>query len=186
MKSPVSWVRLGSAVAPVLALCSCLSVPPEIIQLHEKEALLAAELNRTQVALIDGFVDERLRQFEAFYFSKYAPRYLENWKAEFARVNKRAFNEASDFGQLHPDLVAEYLDKIKPIEKMRAELKAAVNEAYSQYHQSYTATHAWLQSAKKLNDGQRGMINRIAARAHPSLSLDAIEEKITELQNSLK
>ncbi len=168
-----------------LGLFGCVNVPSEVVQLHAKESTIANELQRTHLALIDGYIDQRLLDFEKFYFATYGPKYVTNWKATFKERRGRDYDEARDFATLHEDLIAEYLAKTTPVEKMRADLKAAVIAAHGQFGQSHDAVHAWLLSAKKLSDTEKALTNKLLGAANPSLSLEAIDAKISEIQNLL-
>ncbi len=178
-------ILLGACTLAILAFSGCISVPSEIVQLHQKEMDIANELQRTHLALVDSYVDERLLVFEDFYFNEYGPKYLANWKAAFKSVKGREYDETTDFGTLHPDLVVEYQEKTKPIEDLRAQLKDSVKAAYAQFQQSHAGTHAWLLSAKKLDKQRRASTNRLLAAVKPDLSLESIDRKIAEIQNQL-
>lgn len=168
-----------------LVLSGCVTIPPEVVQLHERESTIAKELHRTHLALIDGYVDQRLAKFEDFYFATYSPKFVANWKAAFKAGENRDYDEAKDFALLHQDLIAEYQDKTAPVEKMRTDLKLAVIEAFAQFTQSHGAVHAWLLSAKKLSDTEKALTNKLLGAVDPKLSLEAIDGKITEIQNLL-
>jgi hypothetical protein len=168
-----------------LAWSGCVRVPAEVVQLHAKEITIVGELRRTHLALVDSYVDVRLAGFEEFYFKTYGPEFLTNWKAEFKRVKGRDYDEAKDFALLHQDLVATYQDKIKPIEALRTELKEAILAAYAQHKQSHEAVQAWLLSAKKLNDTERALTNKLLGAIDPKLSLEAVDRKIDELRTQL-
>jgi hypothetical protein len=181
-----------SALAPrvllasfALALAGCVQVPPEVIKLHEKEAEITRELKRTHLALVDSYVNERLLALEKFYFGTYGPAYLKTWKQEFKRQKGRDYDEAQDFAILHEDLIAEYQDKTRPIETLRADLKAAVTKAYDQFGQAHGTVGAWLASTKKLSDTQRTLTNQLLQGIDPKLSLESIDQKIASLQTEL-
>lgn len=183
-------MKKSSLVAALLALlglglAGCVHVPTEVVQLHAKEKEIVTELQRTHLALIDGYVDQRLAAFEKFYFGTYGPRYVANWKSTLKEKSGRDYDEAKDFPVLHEDLVAEYLKKSAPIEQTRAELKAAVRESYAQLAQSQAAVQAWLLSAKKLSDTERALTNKLLAQVNPALSLEAIDRKIADAQAAL-
>ena len=174
----------------MVLLCSglpgCVNVPGEVVELHEKQKAIAEELKRTHLALVDGYVDQRLAKFHVFYFSTYGPRYLVNWKSGFKVKFERDYDEAKDFPQLHQDLLAGYFILIEPIELMRTDLKAAIDESYTQFSRSHDEVHSWLLSAKRLSDTERALLNKFLAKVNPTLSLNAIDEKVDEIQAKLE
>jgi hypothetical protein len=173
------------AVAMALALGGCTTIPHEVIRLHEKEAEIVSELQRTHLALVDSYVDQRLSQFEAFYFTQYGPKFFDNWKAGFARTYEREYDPAKDFNLLHQDLVAEYLETVKPVEELRLKLRSAIQEAYSQFFEAQGVVQAWLVSARKWNETQRTLTNKLLGSIDSSLSLETIDQEIKRIETRL-
>src|SRR5690606_3414125 len=66
-----------------LFLLGCASAPPEVRQLHQKEAEIIGAMQKSHFALVDAFMDQKVLEFETFYFAEYGPAYLQNWKANF-------------------------------------------------------------------------------------------------------
>lgn len=173
---------LLTALAWGLLLAGCVSAPHEVVSLHEKQTALMQELQRTHLAMVDAYIDQRLKNFETFYFSEYGPVYRKNWEAAFKDKFGREYNPESDFQLLYNDLVAEYQYTVEPITKMQRDLREAIAMAHDQAAQAHDAIGGWIRSVERLNRSQRDAANKLLKAIDPSLSLDKIDQAIETLK----
>ena len=174
-------------LALLLACCcgGCISTPPEVIKLHAREATLIGDLERSHLALLDAYIEEKLANFETFYFQTYGPRFRENWIEAFMEEHGRSYDEARDFPLLYNDLVAEYQEQVEPIQRLRRELAAAVGAAYADVAVAHGVTGDWIESVQRLSGSQRRTADTVLSAASPSLTVGAIEDEISELRRRL-
>jgi hypothetical protein len=163
----------------------CVSTPPEVIKLHAKQAMLLNELERSHLALLEAYIEEKLESFERFYFETYGPRYRANWLAAFEQQHGRPYDEERDFPLLYNDLVAEYQERIEPIQSLRRELTAAVRAAYADMAVAHSVTGDWIESVQSLSGSQRRTADTVLGAVNPSLSVEAIDEQIDRLRRLL-
>lgn len=172
-------------VAWSFLLAGCVSAPHEVVRLHEKQTILMQDLQRTHLAMIDAYIDQRLKNFEAFYFAEYGPVFRKNWEASFRSVTGRQYDPETDFRLFYNDLVAEYQVNVEPITKMRRDLRDAVSTAYAQTSQAHDAIGGWIRSVEGLNQSQRETANKLLGAIAPSLSLDQIDQAIEQLKGDI-
>lgn len=158
-----------------LLMAGCVSVPPQVAQTHQKELEIIQELQKTHLALVDAYVDQKRAEFETFYFQEYGPAYYKNWMEAFKESTGRAFDPTKDFPLLYNDLVAEYLDVSAPIEKIRSELRAAIEAEYGNALTAHEAVGEWMENLKTLTDAQRAAVDSVLSGAHEGLSLDKVD-----------
>ena len=164
----------------LFSLYGCVSVPPQVAKVHQKELDIIQNLRQSHIGLVDSYVDEKLLNFEEFFFNDYGPAYLKNWQKAFKTTYNRNYDPNKDFPLLYNDLVAEYQELTSPIEKIRYDLKAAINTEYSNAIDTHRAVSRWLDSLEKLNKAQQGAIDDLLAGIKPGLSLDSIDKAIEE------
>lgn len=162
------------------------SVPTEISVLHEKQQEIMESLQKSHLAMIDSYVDQKIVLFEEFFFKEYAAAYLSHWKGDFKTLHNRDYDEARDFPLLYNDLVAEYLDEVAPIEDVRAELRDAINREYRHAFEAHRSTSRWLSSLEKLNSSQRAAVNSLLDSIKPGLSLDSIDAAVEKATGEVK
>lgn len=167
-----------------LMFAGCASVPPQVAQTHQKELEIIQELQKTHLAMVDVYVDQKQAEFETFYFQEYGPAYYKNWLESFAQKNGRNYEPAKDFPLLYNDLTAEYLDTIKPIEQIRSDLKDSVNTEYSNAFAAHEAVGKWLENLKKLTEAQSTAADSILSGVRPGLSLDKVDVAIKTARNT--
>src|SRR5690349_1525990 len=119
------WISLVS-----LFLAGCVSAPHEVVKLHDKEGQIMQELQRTHLAMIDAYVDEKVKMFEDFYFKQYGPVYRRNWESNFQKINGRPYDTDKDFALMYSDLVASYQLEIEPLNKLQSELRERILKAH--------------------------------------------------------
>lgn len=161
-----------------LLLAGCVSVPPQVVLTHQKEQEIVENLRVSHLAMVDAYVDQKLVEFETFYFQEYGPAYHEYWLESFEETKGREFDQTKDFSLLYNDLVAEYLDVSAPIEQIRSNLKTSIQTEYGNALQAHEAVNEWLESLKKLTDAQRNAADSILSGAHEGLSLDKVDEAV--------
>lgn len=176
---------LSFAAVVSAAAGGCISTPPEVIKLHAKESTLIGELERSHLALLDAYVEEKLANFETFYFQTYGPRFRERWTEAFMLEHGRSYDEARDFPLLYNDLVAEYQERVEPIERLHRELGASVRAAYADVAVAHGVTADWIESVQRLSGSQRRTADTVLSAAGPSLSVGAIEDQIEEIRRRL-
>ena len=176
------FIRIFMAVSLMFlfGLYSCVSVPPEVTKTHQKELEIIESLRTSHMAMVDSYVNEKLLNFEQFFFKEYGPAYLKNWQEAFNTLYNRKYDPNKDFPLLYNDLVVEYQELTAPIEQIREELKTAIATEYSNAFAAHQAVGHWLDSLEKLNKAQRSAINNLLAGIKPGLSLDSIDKAIEE------
>lgn len=160
------------------AACGCVSVPPQVAKTHQKELEILQSLEKTHLAMVDSFIDQKLHEFEHFFFHKYGPVFFNNWVAAFQKLNGRAYDQAKDFPTLYSDLVAEYQTESAPIETVRVQLREAISAEYRNAVLAHKAVGGWLDSLEKLNAAQRQTMDDLLGAIQPGLSLDSIDKAI--------
>jgi hypothetical protein len=168
-----------------LLLAGCVSVPPQVVLTHQKEKEIVENLRISHLAMVDAYVDQKLAEFETFYFQEYGPAYHEYWLESFPTVKGREFDQAKDFSLLYSDLVAEYLDVSAPIEEIRTGLKTSIQTEYGNALQAHEAISDWLESLQKLTDAQRDAADSILSGAHEGLSLDKVDEAVASARETV-
>jgi len=171
-------MRLLIAGAMVISSLACASVPPEIVVAHEKEHDTLAALRLSHLEMIDGFVSEKLEIFDEFYFSQYAPAYAATWRRRFQEAQGRPYDEARDAKQFFGDVVAEYQERVAPIEDVRARLRAAVEQEYANALAIHDAVGRWISSLEKLNTSQRASVDQLIQSVKPGWDLKQVEEAV--------
>lgn len=169
-----------------LFMLGCASVPPQVAQTHQKELEIIQELQKTHLAMVDAYVDQKLAEFETFYFQEYGPAYYKNWMESFKETNGREYDQAKDFPRFYEDLTAEYLEVVEPLNQMRSNLKAAIETEYGNALAAHEAVGNWLESLKTLTDAQRAAVDSILSAAKPGLSLNAIDEGFNTAKEAAK
>jgi hypothetical protein len=169
-----------------LIMAGCVSVPPQVVQTHQKELEIIQELQKSHLALAEAYMDQKLAEFEAFYFQEYGPAYRENWMASFKESRGRDYDPEQDFALFYEDLTAEYLEVVEPLNQMRADLKAAVETEYGNALAAHETVGNWLDSLKTLTDAQRMAVDSLLSAAKPGLSLNAIDSGFNEAKDAAK
>jgi hypothetical protein len=174
-----------SLVLSVL-IFGCASVPPQIAQTHQKELEIIQSLEKSHKAMVDAYVDQKIMNFESFYFDTYGQAYLKNWKRIFKEVKGRDYNENQDFKILYNDLVAEYLEDVAPIEDVRQELHNAIAREYRHAIEAHRAVGRWINSLERLNETNKEAINNLLGSIKPGLSLDLIDEALKNAKRKVE
>lgn len=174
------------AVLLFVSLVGCASVPPEVAQLHQKEKEIIASLQKSHLAIVDRYIDKRIREFEHFYFEKYVPMYKANWHKVSQEKNKQPNDDKKDFPTLDKDMVAEYQKISAPLKKMRADLRKAITTKYRNVLTAHKAIGDWLSSVEKLTATQKQGINKLLGVLKPGLSLEKIDEVIDKAKKDLE
>jgi hypothetical protein len=169
-----------------IMLFGCASVPPQVFKTHEKELEIIESLQSSHMAMIDAYVDQKLQNFESFFFKEYGPVYLSNWIESFKTLKNRVYDPNQDFPLLFQDLVAEYQAESEPIEKIRFDLKVAIQAEYSNAIYAHNTVGRWLENLEDLNESQRKAIDSLLASIKPGLSLDSIDQIITTAQKNIE
>lgn len=138
------------------------------------------------MAMVDAYVDQKVRSFESFFFKEYGSAYLKKWKDAFKAVYGRDYEENRDFNQLYSDLVAEYQSEAAPIEKIRTELRNAISREYSQALAAHEAVGGWINNVEKLNSSQREAMNRLLGTIKPGLSLDSVDKAVNDAKKKVQ
>jgi len=167
-------------------LFGCASVPPQVVKTHQKELEIIESLQSSHVAMVDAYVDQKLQNFENFFFKEYGPVYFSHWIESFKTLKNRDYDPSQDFPLLFEDLVAEYQAESKPIEKIRFDLKVAIQAEYSNAIDAHNTVGRWLENLKELNESQRKAIDSLLAAIKPGLSLDSIDQTITTAQENVE
>ena len=173
-------LRWSSIVIIILLLYSCASVPAQIAKLHQKESEIIASLQKSHIAMVDAYVDQKILAFESFFFKEYGPSYLKHWQENFKAVYGRDYDESRDFNLLYSDLVAEYQVEVAPIEQIRSDLKEAILREYRHLAAAHEAVDGWINSVEKLNSAQREAFDNLLGAIKPGLSLDSVDKAINE------
>ncbi len=161
-------------------IIGCASIPPEIAQAHQKELDIIQSLQKSHLAMVDSFINERLDFFDEFYFNRYGPALMKNWKEEFKNQNGRDYNPEKDFSIFYSDLVIEYEESIEPIEKLRTDLNYSINTEYNNVILIHKTNDRWLKSIYSLQTQNKAVINNILNSISPGLSVDKIDEEINK------
>lgn len=170
----------------LLLLSSCVSVPPQIANLHQKEFEIINSLQQSHVAMVDSYVDQKILAFESFFFNEYGSKYLKHWRENFKAVYGRDYEESRDFNILYSDLVAEYQAEVVPIENIRSDLKDAVLREYRHALAAHGAVGSWINSIEKLNSAQREAFNHLLGSIKPGLSLGSVDKAINKAIEKVK
>lgn len=184
---------VGIVTIYALTLFGCASVPPQVAKTYQRELEIIESLRSAHLEMVDSFIDQKLENFERFFFNTYGPVFLNNWIAGFKTLNSRDYDQSRDFPVLYNDLVAEYQTESAPIEKIRTELREAIKREYRNAVEAHKAVGRWIDSLEKLNKAQRKSLDSLLEAIKPGLSLASIdqaietakknvERKITELQ----
>ena len=128
--------------------------------------------------MVDGYMANKVREFEDFFFAEYGPVYRVNWMKNFEAVQGYAYSSENDFGLFYNDLVAEYQELVEPIHRVGEELRASVESSYRNALDAHEATGAWLAAHQELTSIQRQTVEDLLSMAVPGLSLDRIDEVI--------
>lgn len=158
-----------------IGLGACTSIPGELATLHSKEREVIENLRISHLAMIDAFVDQKLSNFESFYFKEYGPAFRDNWFESFAENKGRAYDPERDFDLLYNDLVVEYQEAAAPIEETRRQLHESFEAEYKNALQAHDTIGRWHASLKKLNDSQRSAANELLGLLNADLSLEVLE-----------
>lgn len=180
--------RSARAALPILLaviITGCVSAPPQVVLLHDKEAEMLKELRRTHLAMVDAFMDKKVEAFDAFYFNEFAVKFRKNWETNFVARMGRPYDPDKDFATFSNDLVASYLTNVEPLNKVRADLREQVTGAHDQVAQAHQSVGAWIHSVEKLTSSQRDAANELLAAISPSLSLEKIEDRIDQVTTNL-
>ena len=113
-----------------ISLFGCVSVPPQIAKTHQKELEIIQALRSAHLAMVDSYIDQKLQNFENFFFDDYGPVFLNHWITDFKTLNNRDYDADKDFPVLYNDLVAEYQAESEPIEKARSQLRQAIEREH--------------------------------------------------------
>ncbi|MHB1051333.1 MAG: hypothetical protein ACYC09_14740 [Bacteroidota bacterium] len=156
----------------------CVSAPPQIIQLHQKELEVIQSVQNSHLAMVDAYVDQKILVFENFYFREYGPSFLKHWRKHFKDTYGRDYDEDRDFHALYNDLVAEYQSEVAPIETIRKELRDAISGEYRNIFAAHEAVNGWIKSVEKLSTSHKESIDLLLGSIKSGLSLDSVDEAI--------
>lgn len=192
-KAKDCWERQGLilltavfGVVYMLLAASCASVPPQVAKTHQKELEIIESLQSSHLAMVDAYVDQKLQNFEHFFFFEYGPVYFNHWIKVFKDLHNRDYDPSRDFPNLYNDLVAEYQAESAPIEEIRVELREAIATEYRNAKDAHKAVGRWIDSMEKLNASQRQAFDSLLAGIKPGLSLDAIEQAVEAAKEMVK
>ncbi|MCZ7556152.1 MAG: hypothetical protein M5R41_07115 [Bacteroidia bacterium] len=179
--------KFGVALLVLLvATVGCVSVPPEVARTHQKQAEIIKSLENSHLAMVNSFIDQKLQNFEHFFFHEYGPVFLSNWINAFEELNGRPYDKDKDFPTLYNDLVAEYQAESAPIEAIRVQLRGAIEAEYRNALSAHRAIGGWLDSLEKLNVAQRQAINDLLSAIKPGLSLEAVDGAVKTAKENIK
>lgn len=182
-----SRISVGLCIFVVLAVTGgCVSVPPQVATIHQKELEILQSLEKAHLAMVDSFIDQKIQNFEDFFFQEYGPVFLEHWMGAFQTLNGRPYDAAKDFPTLYNDLVAEYQAESAPIEEARRQLHIAIAAEYRNAISAHKAVAAWINNLEKLNAAQRQAIDDLLGSLKPGLSLDSIDNDIKTAKESVE
>jgi hypothetical protein len=176
LRRSVARIAVGTICA--LLLIGCVSVPPQIAKTHQKELEIIRSLQSSHLAMVDAYVDQKIQNFEHFFFHRYGPVFLSHWIDSFKTVNNRDYDPSKDFPVLYNDLVAEYQAESAPIEDIRVQLREAIATQYRNGIAAHNAVGGWIDSLEKLNAAQRQAIDSLLAAIKPGLSLDSVDQAV--------
>lgn len=179
-------MQVATLLMILVMLSGCASVPPQVAKTHQKELEIIESLQSTYMAMVDAYVDQKLQNFEQFFFYEYGPVFLSHWKESFKILTNRDYDPSRDFPKLYNDLVAEYQAESEPIEKIRFELKKAIDTEFRNAIEAHKTVGRWLDSYKKLNDAQRAAFDSLLTSMKPGLSLDSIDSAIETAKNNVE
>jgi hypothetical protein len=182
----VRGIRIAVTMACLAGVLGCASVPPQVAQIHMKEREILDSLQKSHLAMVDAFVDERIQRFETVFFKDYGPAYLNNWRAHFKDRHGRDYDEKKDFKLLYSDLVAEYQAEVAPIEAMRKKLRGAIATEYRNALQAHDTVDAWLDSMEKLSTAQKQTLDRFLGSLKSGLSTDDVEKAVDKAIANVK
>ena len=178
--------RIILTLVLTVLLSGCASVPPQVARTHQKELEIIESLQSSHLAMVDAYLDQKLQNFEDFFFNKYGPVYLNHWIESFKTINNRDYDLSKDFPVLYNDLVAEYQAESEPIEMIRYDLKAAITTEYRNAIEAHKAVGRWLDNLEKLNDSQRKAIDSLLVAIRPGLSLNAIDQAVKTAKENVE
>ena len=168
-----------------ISLAGCLSVPPEVVRLHQQEQQIIQNLRVSHLALADAYMDKRLEEFECFFFHEYGPVFFEKWSENFKAKKGRPYDPEKDFGLLYNDLIAVYQTESTPIAEMRTQLRDSIAVEYQNTLDAHQALGEWLEALKKLSDAQRQAIDQVLDSFQPGLSLAKFDKKVDDVTKKL-
>lgn len=183
---PFVGIILAASLVCLTSLSGCASVPPQVDKTHQKELEIIESLRKSHIEMVDSYVDQKLQNFEHFFFHEYGPVYLKNWKESFKALQNRDYDSTRDFPLLYNDLVAEYQAESEPINRIRSELKEAIVTEYRNAIAAHKTIGRWLDNLKKLNEAQRKAIDSLLSGIKPGLSLDSIDKAIETAKANVK
>lgn len=184
-RTGVRTLAITYCVLVTLIATGCVSAPPQVVLLHAKEGEMLKDLRRTQLAMVDAYVDRKIEIFDAFYFKEYAVKYRQKWEAAFAARMGRPYDPDRDFSMFSNDLVASYLSNVEPLNKLRADLREQITAVHDQVAQAHQTVGAWIHSVEKLNASQRGTADKLLGAINSNLSVEKMETRIDEVTTSL-
>ena len=184
-RTGVPILAITRCILITLIATGCVSAPPQVVLLHDKEGELLKDLRRTHLAMVDAYVERKIEIFDAFYFKEHAVKYRQKWEAAFAARMGRPYDPDRDFSTFSNDLVASYLKNVEPLNKLRADLRDQIIAAHDQVAQAHQTVGAWIHSVEKLNTSQRETANKLLGAIDSSLSMEKIETRIDEVTTSL-
>jgi len=186
LKKTYFYMLIATSLMFMVMVSGCASVPPQVAKTHQKELEIIESLQSSHLAMVDAYVDQKLQNFENFFFNKYGPVYLNHWIESFKTINNRDYDPSKDFPVLYSDLVAEYQAESEPIEMSRSDLKAAITTEYRNAIEAHKAVGRWLDNLEKMNDSQRKAIDSLLAAIKPGLSLNSIDQAIKTAKENVE
>ncbi|MBC8003601.1 MAG: hypothetical protein H7X97_13530 [Opitutaceae bacterium] len=178
-------LALAFCVLATVVASGCVSAPPQVVLLHDKEGEMLKDLRRTHLAMVDAYVDKKIEVFDDFYFKEYVVKYRQNWETAFAAKMGRPYDPNRDFSSFSNDLVASYLTNVEPLNKLRADLREQITAVHDQIAQAHQTVGAWIHSVEKLTASQRGTADKLLGSINPTLSLEKIETRVDEVTTNL-
>lgn len=184
-RTGVRILAITCCIFITLIATGCVSAPPQVVLLHDREGEMLQELRRTHLAMVDAYVDKKIEIFDAFYFKEYAVKYRQRWETAFAARMGRPYDPDRDFSTFSNDLVASYLSNVEPLNKLRADLREQITAVHDQVAQAHQTVGAWIHSVEKLNTSQRETANKLLGAINSNLSVEKMETRIDEVTTSL-
>ena len=167
----IKCVLLGTVVS--VSLTSCVSIPPQVANLHLKEQEIINNLRGSHLELADAYMEKKLEEEENSFFYKRGPMYRKEWLKNFKKQKGRPYDPEKDFGLFYNDLVGHYQKFVAiPNAAERTKLQHKIAAEYRNVLDAHQALREWLDALKKLSDAQRQAANEILNSTRPGLSLN--------------
>jgi len=170
----------GIIITMVLLASSCAKIPVESLTLTQMIASEGARMHQLNIVLINGMFKEKRVQVDLFIKDTYAPTLLKEFKSRVP--------DGTDLNAELPEMMESLIPKIMgqrdqmqaALEAQRIKLVTKLDADFANYKEATAILKELLESAIKVNDERKALLNQLNKLSGNKIDLAKIEESLDD------